>query len=68
MLRVPKKLVDFYRRRTEGKYAGLRFVATLLLIGSVLAFSLHHALTARDTRELQATFSESFDFVKMLLV
>ncbi len=68
MLRVPKKLVDFYRRRTEGKYAGLRFVATLLLIGSVLAFSLHHALTARDTRELQATFSESFDFVKMQLV
>ena len=68
MLRVPEKLVDFYRRRTQGRYAWLRFAAIMLLVGSVLAFSMYHVLTVQDTREVQTTLSESFDFVKKQLV
>ena len=68
MLRIPKKLIDFYRRRTRGKHSWVRFATVMLLAGSVLAFSLHHVLTIRDTREVQSTIEESFAFVKSQLV
>lgn len=68
MLRIPKKLIDFYRRRTEGKRAWIRFFAIMLAMGSIVAFFLYHTLTVRDTREAQTTVEESFAFVKAQLV
>ena len=68
MLRVPKKLMDFYRRRTSGRWAWLCFAAAMLLAGSAVALPLHHALPAKDTREVRNVLVESFDFVKAQLV
>ena len=68
MLRISKKLIDFYRRRTEGKRAWIRFVATVLVMGSIVAFFLYHTLTVKDTREAQTTVEKSFAFVKAQLV
>ena len=68
MLRVPKKLAEFYQRRTQGRYAWLRFVAVMLLVGSALAVSLYHVLTLKDTCEVRGVLTESFDFVKTQLV
>lgn len=68
MLRISKKLIDFYRRRTEGKRAWIRFVAIVLAMGSIVAFFLYHTLTVKDTREAQTTVEESFAFVKAQLV
>ena len=68
MLRIPKKLIDFYRRRTEGKRAWIRFFAIMLAMGSIVAFFLYHTLTVKDTREAQTTIEESFAFVKAQLV
>ena len=68
MLRVSKKLIDFYRRRTEGKRAWIRFVAIVLAMGSIVAFFLYHTLTVRDTRAAQTTVEESCAFVKAQLV
>lgn len=51
MLRISEKLIDFYRRRTEGKRTWIRFVAIVLAMGSIVAFFLYHTLTVRDTRE-----------------
>lgn len=68
MLRISEKLIDFYRRRTEGKRTWIRFVAIVLAMGSIVAFFLYHTLTVRDTREAQTTVEESFAFVKAQLV
>ena len=68
MLRISEKLIDFYRRRTEGKRAWIRFVAIMLAMGSIVAFFLYHTLTAKDTREAQTAIEESFAFVKAQLV
>ena len=68
MLRISKKLIDFYRRRTEGKRAWIRFVAIMLAMGSIVAFFLYHTLTAKDTRGAQTAIEESFAFVKAQLV
>ena len=68
MLRISEKLIDFYRRRTEGKRAWIRFVATVLAMGSIVAFFLYHTLTVKDTREAQTTVEKSFAFVKAQLV
>ena len=64
MLRISKKLIDFYRRLTEGKRAWIRFVATVLAMGSIVAFFLYHTLTVKDTREAQTSVENSFAFVK----
>ena len=50
MLRISEMLIDFYRRRTEGKRTWIRFVAIVLAMGSIVAFFLYHTLTVRDTR------------------
>lgn len=68
MLRISEKLIDFYRRRTEGKRSWIRFVAIVLAMGSIVAFFLYHTLTVKDTREAQTTVEESFAFVKAQLV
>ena len=68
MLRISEKLIDFYRRRTEGKRAWIRFVAIMLAMGSIVAFFLYHTLTAKDTRGAQTTIEESFAFVKAQLI
>lgn len=68
MLRISEKLIDFYRRRTEGKRTWIRFVAIVLAMGSIVAFFLYHTLTVKDTREAQTTVEESFAFVKAQLV
>ena len=51
MLRISEKLIDFYRRRTEGKRTWIRFVAIVLAMGSIVAFFLYHTLTVRDRRK-----------------
>ena len=68
MLCIPEKLIDFYRRRTRGKYSWVRFATVMLLVGGALAFSLHHVMTIRDMCKVQSTIEESFAFVKTQLI
>ena len=68
MLRVSEKLRDFFHKRLMGRFAWLRFLLIMLILGNALAFALHHALTVRDTQEVRSVLDESFSFVKTQLV
>ena len=68
MHRIAEKLRRFYHKRMTGRFAWLRFLLIMLILGNALAFTLHHALTVRDTREVQSVLDESFAFVKTQLV
>ena len=68
MLRVAEKLRDFFHKRLMERFAWLRFLLIMLILGIVLAFTLHHVLTVRDTQEVWSVLDESFSFVKTQLV